>query len=57
MWWVGPASLHLFTNSRQGSENFVRMFVSPNMKMGPSSFTPSATTNLNLPFLSCVMAR
>ena len=57
MWWVGPDSLQRLQNSRAPIEKRVRMLVSPKVKMGPSSFTPSATTNLKLPSPSCVIAR
>ena len=46
MWWVGPASLQRLTNSRAPQLKRVRMFVSPKVKIGPGSLTPSATTNL-----------
>ncbi len=46
MWWVGPASLQRLTNYRAPQVNRVRMLVSPKVKMGPSSLTPSAATNL-----------
>ena len=57
MWWVGPASLQRLQNSRAPQAKRVRMLVSPKVKMGPSSLTPSAATNLKRPSLSCVMAR
>ena len=41
----------------QEQEKRVLMFVSPNVKIGPSSLIPSATTNLNFPSISCVIAR
>ena len=57
MWCVGPASLQRLQNSLAPQVKRVLIFVSPNVKIGPSSFTPSATTNLKLPFLSCVIPR
>ena len=49
MWCVGPASLHLSQNSLAPQVKRVRILVSPKVKIGPSSFTPSAATNLKRP--------
>ena len=56
-WWVGPHSLQRLTNSLAPHVKRVRMFVSPKERIGPSSFTPSATMNLKCPSPSCVIAR
>ena len=41
-----PASLQRLQNSRAPQVKRVRILVSPKVKMGPGSLTPSATTNL-----------
>ena len=45
-WWVGPHSLQRVTNSLAPQVKRVLMLVSPKERILPSSFTPSATTNL-----------